>query len=121
MFPTLIRGSARVHRQQRASAGRARRYQRRQSVSCRLQTHINALIQTNVLIDDRGAPRLSDFGLSVILAEHSQSFRQQSTTKTGTPRWMSPELFDDDQEKSKRTCKSDMWAFACLVVEVCSR
>ncbi|KZV95658.1 WD40 repeat-like protein [Exidia glandulosa HHB12029] len=71
----------------------------------------------NVLVSNDGTARLSDFGFSVILADHSLSLTQ-STTAHGTFRWMAPELhLDDDIHYSYA---SDIWAFGCLVIEIFS-
>ncbi|KZV89779.1 kinase-like protein, partial [Exidia glandulosa HHB12029] len=68
----------------------------------------------NVLVADDGTARVCDFGVSVMLEEHSTS-TQQSSIK-GTCRWMAPELFDDDD--ARHTFQSDLWAFGCLILEV---
>ncbi|KZV98290.1 kinase-like protein [Exidia glandulosa HHB12029] len=68
----------------------------------------------NVLVSNDAVARLSDFGFSAILAEH----RTSSTTVKGTIRWMSPELFADDN--ARHTRKSDIWACGCLLLEILS-
>ncbi|KZV94927.1 kinase-like protein [Exidia glandulosa HHB12029] len=67
----------------------------------------------NVLISDAGVATLCDFGLSRILAEHSQSVTY--TGVRGTSRWMAPEIFLDGERHSY---ESDMWACGCLFIEV---
>ncbi|KZV86653.1 kinase-like protein, partial [Exidia glandulosa HHB12029] len=67
----------------------------------------------NVLISDAGVATLCDFGLSRLLAEHSQSVTY--TGVWGTSRWMAPEIFLDGERLSYA---SDMWACGCLFIEV---
>jgi NIMA (never in mitosis gene a)-related kinase len=55
--------------------------------------------------------RLGDFGVSKLLS----SATELAVTKVGTPYYMSPELC----ESRPYSCKSDMWAFGCLVFEMC--
>ncbi|KZV93248.1 kinase-like protein [Exidia glandulosa HHB12029] len=69
----------------------------------------------NVLISDEGNARLSDFGLSVLLAESSQSLTRTSNVH-GTYRWMAPELVLE--EGARHSYASDVWAFGCLIIEV---
>ncbi|KZV95430.1 WD40 repeat-like protein [Exidia glandulosa HHB12029] len=68
----------------------------------------------NILIDDDGTARLCDFGLSRLLAKHSQSITNTTSVK-GTFRWMAPELLLDG---GHHTYKSDMWAVGCLLLEI---
>ncbi|KZV78707.1 WD40 repeat-like protein [Exidia glandulosa HHB12029] len=68
----------------------------------------------NILISDDGVPLLCDFGLSRIIAEHSESMTQ--TGLTGTLRWMAPELLLEDG--MKHSYASDVWACGCLFMEV---
>ncbi|KZV78287.1 kinase-like protein [Exidia glandulosa HHB12029] len=69
----------------------------------------------NVLVGDDGTAKLCDFGFSILLAQHSQSFTQGSNVK-GTCRWMAPELFDE--EGAAHTFASDIWATGCLLIEI---
>ncbi|KZV99892.1 kinase-like protein, partial [Exidia glandulosa HHB12029] len=84
--------------------------------------HDNGIIHgdikgANVLISDHGVARLSDFGLSKIIAEHSQTFTQDSALK-GTSRWMAPELLMD--ASPRHTYATDIWACGCLFIEILS-
>ncbi|KZV98372.1 kinase-like protein, partial [Exidia glandulosa HHB12029] len=67
----------------------------------------------NVLVSDEGVARLCDFGLSVLLAEHSQSISH--TGLKGTSRWMAPELLVEGTRPSYST---DVYACGCLLIEV---
>ena len=58
---------------------------------------------------------LCDFGLARIL-EALPSGLTTKSSQVGTLRYMSPELLSG---ASKVTCESDVWAWACLLLEVC--
>ena len=77
--------------------------------------------KSNVLIDDDGNARLSDFGLSRIL----ESTVTGLTTKTinGTIRWMAYELMDADdaQQGGIFTTASDVWSLGMTILEVCDK
>ncbi|KAJ7508890.1 kinase-like domain-containing protein [Mycena galericulata] len=68
----------------------------------------------NVLIDDDGHARLADFGLAIVT---DATLGTTSTTQRGSLRWMAPELTDFEVE-FKRTEASDVYAFACLCIEI---
>jgi serine/threonine protein kinase len=65
----------------------------------------------NVLIDDNGDLVLCDFGIARILKDLSGEMDNR-----GTVRWQSPEVLI----KERKTKASDMWAWACLVLEASS-
>ncbi|KAG7444257.1 kinase-like protein [Guyanagaster necrorhizus] len=65
----------------------------------------------NVFLDESGAVKLGDFGLSKALAQASFA-----NTYVGTPYYMSPELM---QEKAYDS-KSDIWSLGCLIYELCA-
>ncbi|KAJ7266635.1 kinase-like domain-containing protein [Mycena rebaudengoi] len=68
----------------------------------------------NVLIDNGEHAQLADFGLAVVT---DATIDTTSTTQRGSLRWMAPELLNPELE-FKRTRASDVYAFACLCVEV---
>lgn len=79
---------------------------------------LNHLLQTNILIDAKGSPRLADFGLAKILNSQmsATSFKGQ-----GSMRWQAPELIvpgDFEGIQSGTTRESDVYAFACVCLEV---
>jgi serine/threonine-protein kinase TNNI3K len=71
-------------------------------------------LQGNVLIDDEEHAQLADFGLAFVT---DATLGTTSTKRSGSSRWMAPELLDP-QVKFKRTYASDIYAFACLCIEV---
>lgn len=64
----------------------------------------------NVFLNEQYHPVLSDFGLSRICNELAM------TSKLGTPYFMAPELFDDDE--SKVTNKIDVYAFSITLLSL---
>ncbi|KAJ6589590.1 kinase-like domain-containing protein, partial [Mycena capillaripes] len=68
----------------------------------------------NVLIDDDEHAQLADFGLAIVT---DTTLGTTSTTQRGSLRWMAPELHDYQLE-FKRTEASDVYAFACLCIEI---
>lgn len=74
----------------------------------------------NVLIDDNGHARLTDYGL-ITYAEDAISRMAVPTNRYGGGRWMAPELHYPekfDLTSYDRTPASDVFAFGMLVVEV---
>jgi serine/threonine protein kinase len=70
------------------------------------------LCQSNIVVTENCNARLMDFGLS----RYSDATWHSSRTG-GIVHWMAPELLDKDLA-STPTFASDVYAFACLVVEV---
>ncbi|KAF8198717.1 kinase-like domain-containing protein, partial [Mycena galopus ATCC 62051] len=69
----------------------------------------------NVLVDNDGHARLTDFGL----ARFVDSNTSVSSTRSGSPRWMAPELMVPPAgQPFRRTQASDVWAFGCVCCEV---
>jgi serine/threonine protein kinase len=74
--------------------------------------------QMNVLLDDEWHARLADFGLTAFAEATMPS---QSTSRRGSIRWMAPELHRPQSvglDVFKRTPATDVYAFACICVEV---
>ena len=76
----------------------------------------------NVLLDENGRAKLTDFGLSRVKAE-TKSIATATKTNTnqdsvGTIQWMSPELF---KRKAVYTQKSDVYSFGVTLWELASR
>ena len=73
------------------------------------------------MIDQEGHARLADFGLLAIVSDPGHPTTSSSYTKTGTTRWMSPELIDPGQfglGDSRPTKESDCYAFGMVIYEV---
>ncbi|KAJ7333210.1 kinase-like domain-containing protein, partial [Mycena albidolilacea] len=69
----------------------------------------------NVLINDDEHAQLADFGLAIVT---DATLGTTSTTQRGgSLRWMAPELHNYELE-FKRTEASDVYAFACLCIEI---
>ncbi|KIO31637.1 hypothetical protein M407DRAFT_67694, partial [Tulasnella calospora MUT 4182] len=70
----------------------------------------------NILINAKRQAMLADFGLSKSLEDGPTGLSTSDGLK-GTLRYYSPELMDD-QEGTGRYLTSDIWAWACLALEV---
>jgi serine/threonine protein kinase len=72
------------------------------------------LAARNILLSATGAPKISDFGMSRVIAEDTGN-----TTKStvGPVKWMAPESIKH-KEYSK---KSDTWTFGVVVWEIVTR
>ncbi|KAJ7114239.1 kinase-like domain-containing protein [Mycena epipterygia] len=68
----------------------------------------------NVLMDEGEHAQLADFGLAIVT---DATLGTTSTKQRGSLRWMAPELHDY-QVGFKRTEASDVYAFACLCIEI---
>ncbi|KAJ6514001.1 kinase-like domain-containing protein, partial [Mycena vulgaris] len=72
----------------------------------------------NILMDQNGRARLTDFGLAAFV-ESEVSIK--SSTRSGSARWMAPELLAPlPGTRFKRTPASDVWAFGCVCCEIWS-
>ncbi|KAJ7760919.1 kinase-like domain-containing protein [Mycena metata] len=69
----------------------------------------------NILIDDKEHAQITDFGLATVT---DATRGATSTTQRGSLRWMAPELLVDELQEFKRTKASDVYAFACLCIEI---
>ena len=82
------------------------------------------LPQPNILIDSKGSPRLSDFGLCSI-TRNIDSVNASTPNHGCTVRYCAPELLDTDsrvvktKKEKKPTYKSDVYSLAMVIVEVC--
>ncbi|KIO17521.1 hypothetical protein M407DRAFT_84920, partial [Tulasnella calospora MUT 4182] len=79
----------------------------------------------NILISHQVTAVLADFGLALLVDQHSGLTTNSTGKVCGTIRYMSPELFPFDEEGEKeepeqvfQTLNSDIWAFGCVVLEV---
>ncbi|KAG8932401.1 hypothetical protein FRC02_001199 [Tulasnella sp. 418] len=70
----------------------------------------------NVMVDENGSARLCDIGMSKFIddAQHITGFTTTNANIGRTPRFLSPELLNDEP----KTVKSDIWAFGCLLIQI---
>ncbi|KAF7348451.1 Kinase-like protein [Mycena venus] len=78
---------------------------------------------TNILISDDGSACLSDFGLATTIsdADSTAGALTSSSNHGGSVRWFAPELIDPKSfgcEKFSRTTASDVYAYACVCLEL---
>ncbi|CUA67525.1 Vegetative incompatibility protein HET-E-1 [Podospora anserina] [Rhizoctonia solani] len=70
----------------------------------------------NVLVSSDGIARLSDFDFSVMLEMTSLVFSESSNSRSGSLRWMAPELLLE--EVRTRTMQSDVYALGMTMLEI---
>lgn len=73
------------------------------------------ITQENVLVNDFGSACITDFGLSTIWNDRTLPSMTVSAMQGRTPRYLAPELMNDDTRPS---LASDMWAFGVVCYEV---
>ena len=75
----------------------------------------------NILVTESGKACLADFGLSNHVDAEMLTWTSESSANHtgGTVRWKAPELFDPENENSKPTKETDVYAFSCVCYEVC--
>jgi serine/threonine protein kinase len=71
-------------------------------------------LQSNILIDNDGSSRLTDFGL-ISVSETENFITTTVQGGRGSTRWMAPELFQTGIKKSRA---SDIYAFGMTIIEV---
>jgi serine/threonine protein kinase len=73
----------------------------------------------NILVTESGKACLADFGLSNHVDAEMLTWTSESSANTGgTVRWQAPEFFDPENENSKSTKETDVYAFSCVCYEV---
>lgn len=73
----------------------------------------------NILVDKHGTIRLADFGLSLL--SEGTAYNYGSQHGGGAVHYTAPELIDPEAfglETSRPTFRSDIYAFACVCIEV---
>jgi serine/threonine protein kinase len=76
------------------------------------------LQQENILIDDAGHVRITDFGLTILVDELTMRKPNTGDRAAGTPRWMSPERLDSESGIQRISIAIDVYAFGLLCVMV---
>ncbi|KAG1878182.1 kinase-like domain-containing protein, partial [Suillus subluteus] len=64
----------------------------------------------NVLIDDSGNPRLTDFGLATVAGDTELQLSMTTATRTLDSRWRAPEIVGIERDPEKPSFKSDIYA-----------
>ena len=72
------------------------------------------LLQPNILVDDAGRARITDFGLARV-TQNPDSIRSASDEHGHTARWTAPEILNEQGTHSK---EADVFSFAMVMVEV---
>ena len=73
----------------------------------------------NILVTESGKACLADFGLSNHVDAEMLTWTSESSANTGgTVRWQAPELIGSENENSKPTKETDIYAFSCVCYEV---
>ena len=71
-------------------------------------------IQSNILVDDSGRPRITDFGFATVT--HNLDSMWSTTPGHGhTTRWTAPEILTEKGGNSK---EADVFSFAMVMLEV---
>ncbi|KAG0037201.1 ATP binding [Podila clonocystis] len=70
----------------------------------------------NILVDNKGCIKISDFGISKKVEDHLKSINVKSSRPSlqGSTFWMAPEVV----KQIETTDKADIWSLGCLVVEM---
>ncbi|KAG8919860.1 hypothetical protein FRC02_001333, partial [Tulasnella sp. 418] len=70
----------------------------------------------NILVNEHGSASLCDFGMSKFIEDalHINGYTTSGTAGGGTPRWLCPEIVNDDP----RTKMTDIWAFASAAIQI---
>lgn len=66
----------------------------------------------NILLNDKGEPHIADFGLAI----HESFQRRRRGDKSGTPRYMSPELVRGESHRIDG--RSDIWSIGVMLYEM---
>ncbi|CAE7174463.1 unnamed protein product [Rhizoctonia solani] len=70
----------------------------------------------NILVSPDGVAKISDFDFSVMSEATDLAFTASSNTRSGSIRWVAPEMLDG--EIPKRTTQSDVYALGMTMLEV---
>jgi serine/threonine protein kinase len=75
-------------------------------------------LQFNVLVNDDGVAKVCGFGVIRLVRESAPTGMTTAYSHTGAIRYMSRELVAGDLDDPKPTTASDVYALACLGMEV---
>ncbi|KIJ07120.1 hypothetical protein PAXINDRAFT_90906 [Paxillus involutus ATCC 200175] len=88
---------------------------------CRLHSQFvvhGDLSGSNVLIDDKGRARISDFGLLTLLAELETPTFETSIPRKRTLRWAAPELLGASGGGVNPSPQSDVYSFGGIMLQI---
>ena len=74
--------------------------------------------QLNVLVDNDGVAKICDFGLLRLIRASGPTGMTTTSSHSGTTRYLSYELVSEDDDDPKPTTASDIYALACIGMEV---
>jgi len=75
----------------------------------------------NVLIDNDGVGRISDFGLGTLAYHQELGELTRTTVRDGPERYMAPERFASaDDHPPVLTFEGDIYSLGCVALEVCT-
>jgi len=77
-------------------------------------TTVLTLVQPNILVDDTGRARITDFGLATVI-KNLDSVWSTSGDKGHTVRWTAPEILNGEGTYGK---EADVFSFAMVMIEV---
>jgi serine/threonine protein kinase len=70
---------------------------------------------SNILLDQRGHPYITDFGIALVAGTERITRLSKSGTAVGTPEYMSPEQITTPDDIDHRT---DVYSFGCVLYEM---
>lgn len=73
-------------------------------------------LKANILIDEGGHARLTDFGLTSVVRRDTSSLSIQNLGATNATAWAAPEIL----QGGGSTMEGDVFSFAMVVIEVCA-
>jgi mitogen-activated protein kinase kinase kinase len=68
----------------------------------------------NILVDNKGSVKISDFGISKRVESSMGGKKKQRVSLQGSVFWMAPEVV----KQTSYTRKADIWSLGCLIVEM---
>lgn len=71
-------------------------------------------VQANVLVDETGRARITDFAFAIVIRKR-HSIRTPLNKRGDTARWTAPEILNETGSYSK---EADVFSFAMVMIEV---